>query len=215
MDITKPLKRRMKIKREGGAWSWVNFKYERLSTFCFVCGILGHSERDCVVTYANPDKVIDKAYGVWLRAPMGNMKNQNIGSRWLRNGDDMSQGWTSRGDKIKGTDDGHGGVTEATRFIEVDGRVGEIPGAEGGIRYVSRDLGSKVGDRDTLNTEEIAQGGNKSEDDMIILDSKRKRVDMTTVLEENGPAIQSDKDKTSGPENELKAGPVLQARLDK
>lgn len=43
MDINKPLKRRMKIKRKGGTWSWINFKYERLSTFCFVCGLMGHS----------------------------------------------------------------------------------------------------------------------------------------------------------------------------
>lgn len=41
MDICKPLKRRIKIKREGGTWSWINFKYERLSTFCFVCGLMG------------------------------------------------------------------------------------------------------------------------------------------------------------------------------
>lgn len=63
MDIRKPLKRRMKIKREGGDWSWVNFKYERLSTFCFVCGLMDHSDRDCEIVYANPDKVIEKAYG--------------------------------------------------------------------------------------------------------------------------------------------------------
>lgn len=41
MSVSKPIKRRMKIKRSGGDWSWVNFKNERLSTFCFVCGILG------------------------------------------------------------------------------------------------------------------------------------------------------------------------------
>lgn len=81
LDIDKPLKRRMKIKREGGTWSWINFKYERLSTFCFVCGILGHSERDCGVVYANPGKEIEKAYGTWLRAPGKNIKNNNVGAR--------------------------------------------------------------------------------------------------------------------------------------
>lgn len=59
LDLNKPLKRRMKLKREGGEWSWVNFKYERLSTFCFFCGLLGHSERDCAVVYANPGKIIE------------------------------------------------------------------------------------------------------------------------------------------------------------
>lgn len=68
LDMDKPLKKRMKIKKEGGEWSWVNFKYERLSTFCFVCGIIGHSDRDCGIVYANPEKDIVHAYGVWLRA---------------------------------------------------------------------------------------------------------------------------------------------------
>lgn len=40
MDITKPLKHRMKLTREGGAWNWVNFKYESLNTFCFVCFVV-------------------------------------------------------------------------------------------------------------------------------------------------------------------------------
>ncbi|XP_074327202.1 uncharacterized protein LOC141665116 [Apium graveolens] len=70
MDITKPLKRRMKLTREGGTWHWINFKYERLATFCFVCGILGHSDRDCEIIYANAGKEVDRAYGVWLRAPV-------------------------------------------------------------------------------------------------------------------------------------------------
>lgn len=58
MNVLKPLKRRMKIKRKGGTWSWINFKYERLSTICFVCDILGHSEKDCNVVSANPEKEI-------------------------------------------------------------------------------------------------------------------------------------------------------------
>lgn len=74
----------MKIKREGGNWSWVNFKYERMGNFCFVCGILGHTERECNIVYANPDKEVERAYGAWLRAP-GRSGRQNVGARWLRN----------------------------------------------------------------------------------------------------------------------------------
>ncbi|KAL8107203.1 hypothetical protein AgCh_023859 [Apium graveolens] len=78
LDVEKPIKRRMNIKREGGEWNWVNFKYEPLSLFCFVCEILGHSERDCSVVYAHPNKVVEKAYGTWLRAPMKGGKQQNL-----------------------------------------------------------------------------------------------------------------------------------------
>lgn len=84
MDVYKPLKRRMRIKWEGGQWSWVNFKYERLGTFCFVCGKIGHSDRDCSVVYANMGREVERAYGTWLRAPNKNSKPE-IGSRWLRN----------------------------------------------------------------------------------------------------------------------------------
>lgn len=59
LDLNKPIKRRMKLKREGGEWSWVNFKYERLSTFCFVCGLVGHSDRDCGLVFANPGILLE------------------------------------------------------------------------------------------------------------------------------------------------------------
>ena len=75
INVHKPLKRRMKIKREGGEWSWLNFKYERLGTFCFVCGTLGHTERDCDIIYVNPEKEIERAYDTWLRAPNQNSRS--------------------------------------------------------------------------------------------------------------------------------------------
>lgn len=84
LNVERPLKRKTKIKREGDAWSWIMFRYERLSNFCFVCGRLGHSERDCGIVHANPDKVVDRVYGPALRAPARNA-GLNVGSRWLRN----------------------------------------------------------------------------------------------------------------------------------
>ncbi|XWS66198.1 hypothetical protein CRYUN_Cryun05aG0179300 [Craigia yunnanensis] len=45
IDVRKPLKRMMKIKKQRGDWSWINFKYERLSTFFFFCGIIGYNEK--------------------------------------------------------------------------------------------------------------------------------------------------------------------------
>lgn len=88
-----------------------------MSTFCFICGLLGHSERDCAVVYANPDKVIEKAYGTWLRAPIKNMKNQNIGARWLRNGVDEGQMWATRNNTTSFTSVIHGDAVVKERFM--------------------------------------------------------------------------------------------------
>lgn len=45
MDVDKQLKKRMKIKLVEDAWGWINFKYEMISTFCFIFGLMGHSGR--------------------------------------------------------------------------------------------------------------------------------------------------------------------------
>lgn len=34
LNVEKPLKRRMKLKRDGNNWNWINFKYEWFSSFC-------------------------------------------------------------------------------------------------------------------------------------------------------------------------------------
>jgi hypothetical protein len=44
VDVRLPLKRHKKIKKQGDGSKLVQFKYERLGTFCYVCGILGHSD---------------------------------------------------------------------------------------------------------------------------------------------------------------------------
>ena len=44
MDAAKPLKRRMKLKKHDSEWLWVEFRYEKLTIFCFIIGCLGHTE---------------------------------------------------------------------------------------------------------------------------------------------------------------------------
>lgn len=133
MDVTKLLKRRMMIKRDGGVWNWVNFKYENLSLFCFVCGKMGHSDRDCEVVYANPHKEIDRAYGVWLRAPGKNVRNQAQASRWLRNGRDGGHAWGIHERQEKASTTAYGSQRAEAQFIETEDLIFEIPGNEKGI----------------------------------------------------------------------------------
>ena len=50
IDITLPLCRGRVITMENGEKHWVNFKYERLPNFCFWCGHLNHSDKDCTLS---------------------------------------------------------------------------------------------------------------------------------------------------------------------
>ncbi|MCH92514.1 hypothetical protein A2U01_0013454 [Trifolium medium] len=52
IDVRKPLKKDTKVKNKEGEWCTVNFKYEKLGTFCFVCGIMGHAENKCEVRFS-------------------------------------------------------------------------------------------------------------------------------------------------------------------
>lgn len=46
-DITKSLSRFQNIKGRDGRIIKVFFAYERLPFFCFLCGVIAHSEKDC------------------------------------------------------------------------------------------------------------------------------------------------------------------------
>ncbi|KAL2929827.1 Gag polyprotein [Bienertia sinuspersici] len=48
LDVTKPLRRFQRIKNKDGRVIKVDYKYERLPFFCFNCGVIGHSEKDCL-----------------------------------------------------------------------------------------------------------------------------------------------------------------------
>ncbi|GMJ03098.1 hypothetical protein like AT3G31430 [Hibiscus trionum] len=42
IDIGQPIKRRRKIGLPNGNHSYARFEYEKLTLFCFICGLLGH-----------------------------------------------------------------------------------------------------------------------------------------------------------------------------
>ncbi|XP_019161442.1 PREDICTED: uncharacterized protein LOC109158077 [Ipomoea nil] len=82
MPIATPLKRRMKLLRRDGSSQWILFRYERLGTFCYCCGILGHSEKFCRVVYNQGILPEAFPFGAWLRAGPRRQPRQ-IGARWL------------------------------------------------------------------------------------------------------------------------------------
>jgi hypothetical protein len=54
VDVRRPLMRMKKIKVKGNSHE-VKFKYEKLGTFCYYCGMLGHIEDFCKSLFSNPD----------------------------------------------------------------------------------------------------------------------------------------------------------------
>lgn len=85
VDLSKPLKRRMKVRKTGNEWFWIVFKYENIPTFCFICGIIGHSDKFCSRLFDTPENEIIKPYGSWMRAPL-RRQTKMIGAKWLRDG---------------------------------------------------------------------------------------------------------------------------------
>jgi hypothetical protein len=88
IDIRKPLKRNKKIKKEGAESKLVNFKYERLGTFCYICGMLGHSETRCPNLFELAECDVKRNWSPELRAETG--RRQGGESRWIRQGGDPS-----------------------------------------------------------------------------------------------------------------------------
>ena len=60
---------------------WVSFKYERLPTFCFTCGKIGHDEKHCSMVFEKQPLYCQ--YGEWMRAGVVS-KGSNDGMRASR-----------------------------------------------------------------------------------------------------------------------------------
>ncbi|XP_030505209.1 uncharacterized protein LOC115720192 [Cannabis sativa] len=82
LNIDKPLKKKMKLEKKSGKSSSLIFKYEDLPTFCFICGVLGHSERFCEKLFDTPPELIVKEYDLSLKAAP-RRRQHTKGSQWL------------------------------------------------------------------------------------------------------------------------------------
>ncbi|KAL8483321.1 hypothetical protein ACS0TY_026129 [Phlomoides rotata] len=91
LDVKQPLKRFKKIRMGNGSSMVVNFKYERLYLFYFVCGRLGHSESFYDDLFNSNDGDVKKEWGSFLREP-DRRGSTGGGGRWLRHACDDSGG---------------------------------------------------------------------------------------------------------------------------
>lgn len=83
VDVRRPLKSHMKIKKAGGDWMWIQFNYERLPSFCFYCGIIIHSHKFCEALFDNPEAGEERRNDSSLRA-MIRRRNNSKENQWIR-----------------------------------------------------------------------------------------------------------------------------------
>lgn len=82
LKVNEPLKKRMKLRLREGVFQWITFKYERLNTFLFCCGLIGHSDRFCRKAYEEGIEPKDYLYGAWMRAG-ARRQIKPVGAKWL------------------------------------------------------------------------------------------------------------------------------------
>jgi len=75
LPIDKPLRRGGNVVSKDGEKFCIHFRYERLPTFFFLCGMLGHDDKHCQISTDQQGTL--KQYGEWLRAN-GNFKGGNV-----------------------------------------------------------------------------------------------------------------------------------------
>ena len=156
IDLRVPLKRRMKLKMAGDEWFWINFKYENVPTFCFICGVVGHSEKFCSKLFEMPENDIIKPYGPWMRAPFRNQVKP-IGARWLRNG--MDAGGSSSGMDLHGVASGKDEANhdpQKSPVIAGTGRQGEISGISN-FQNVISGAGNEIGNNTVTDSQIIKE----------------------------------------------------------
>jgi hypothetical protein len=64
-------------------WCTVKFKYEKLGTFCFVCGVMGHAENKCEIRFAMDHDDGNREWTAEIRAD-SRRQGGRFTSKWLK-----------------------------------------------------------------------------------------------------------------------------------
>ncbi|TXG69026.1 hypothetical protein EZV62_003961 [Acer yangbiense] len=86
IDISQPLKRFLRLELTKGEESLLLLRYEKLSEYCFHCGIIGHSHQECHNRKCTDIRASSMEFdiGPWLRATNPPGQNKTFGHQRAR-----------------------------------------------------------------------------------------------------------------------------------
>lgn len=116
------------------------------------------------VVYANPDKTIEKTYGVWLRARTRNAK-PNTNSLWLRNVPDSGASRKKQDDKRGASTTVSGDDKAVVKFKDIDRIMRKILEDNESVKIVEKDQGAKITGQYVQNQGEIVLGKKLNENE--------------------------------------------------
>ncbi|CAN0863342.1 hypothetical protein LINGRAHAP2_LOCUS8674 [Linum grandiflorum] len=98
LDVRRPLKRTKKVRLHSDISALCKFRYERLQSFCFICSIMGHTDKYFEAHFHFPaDQIVCKwGDSIWVQPR--NLK-QPLAVKWLGDAEipaDDRQGTGSR-----------------------------------------------------------------------------------------------------------------------
>ncbi|KAK8569111.1 hypothetical protein V6N12_007643 [Hibiscus sabdariffa] len=82
INVNHSLKRKKKIAIGKDCNTYVHFKYEKITLFCFICGKIGHGESLCPLQLVLDLKQVKFGWDLSIRAPI--KRAPLVPSRWLR-----------------------------------------------------------------------------------------------------------------------------------
>lgn len=68
IDVMKPLRRGLKLRVSDTESVWCPILYEKLPDLCFLCGLIGHSHRECIEHASSSNVDQSHGYGEWMKA---------------------------------------------------------------------------------------------------------------------------------------------------
>lgn len=228
MDISKPIKRKMKVKPSRSEPFYIEFKYERLPTFCFLCGLIGHNENSCDILFDSNTGNIERAYGPELRAT-GRRSQPCAGQRWILpelprrkpDGESQTEGVRQKNTFATDNSSAQTDIPNEETAQQMDQSTTLSPVTQhGAVHRINDHLSTRgknlmqIDVRSPAPCADPTDNGSPVGPSTDIIGLKRKKMDFGPVHVTNFTIHQDDFTFPDGSLNLLEAGPAHQACLD-